>query len=217
MLARGREVRVRALRSSPEPVRACEGVAIHYSRQLTAASITALAKLPGLRILHLEGAQEGFATAAACDSLRAGCAQLEFLYLGGFRRMGADAMEALSQCTALSVLKLHGELSREDLTRIGAAFSAGFGALRMWSYSPPHKFTNSLLRRSGLDLSAWEQVDCDMTPEQDARARVRLQRPDIKVTGLLRGNDSEGLATKHRRGSTAIAAAREAYLNAPCF
>ncbi len=187
-------------------------VAIHYSQKLTAASITALAKLPGLRILHLDGAREGFATAAACDSLRAGCARLEFLHLGGFRRMGADAIEALSQCRALRVLKLRGELSREDLPRICATFSSGFGALQMWSYSPPHKFNKSFLRQSGLHLSAWEQVDRDMTPEQEARARVRLQRPDIKVIGSRLGG--EGLPMKYRRRSTAIAAAREAYLSA---
>jgi hypothetical protein len=187
-------------------------LAIHYSRKLTATSITALAKLPGLRILHLDGAREGFATAAACDSLRAGCARLEFLHLGGFRRMGADAIEALSQCRALRVLKLRGELSREDLPQICATFSSGFGALQVWSYSPPHKFNKSFLRQSGLHLSAWEQVDRDMTPEQEARARVRLQRPDIKVIGSLLGG--EGLPMKYRRRSTAIAAAREAYLNA---
>ena len=99
--------------------------------------------------------------------------------------MGADAMEALSQCTALRVLKLHGELRREDLARICAAFSSGFGALQMWSYSAPHRFTTSLIRRSGLELHSWEHVDRDMTPEQDAMARVREQRPDIEVTGTL--------------------------------
>jgi hypothetical protein len=185
-------------------------VVIQRSRKLTAASIIALAKLPVLRILYLTGAKEGFATAAACDSLRAGCVQLECLYLEGFRRMGADAMEALSQCTALRVLNLSGELSREDLPRICAAFSSGFGALRMWKYSAPHRFAKSLIRRSCLQLHSWEDVDRDMTPEQDARARVRLQRPDIKVTGILGVSDE----TLYRRRSTAIDAAREAYLNA---
>ena len=133
-------------------------VVIQCSRKLTAASIIALAKLPVLCVLYLTGAKEGFATAAACDSLRAGCAELEFLYLTGFRRMGADAMEALSQCTALRVLKLHGELSRQDLPRICAAFSSGFGALRMWSYSAPHIFAKSLIRQSGLELHSWSRL-----------------------------------------------------------
>jgi len=48
-----------------------------------------------------------------------------------------------------------------------------------------------------------------MTAEQDARARVRVQRPDIEVSGsMLTG------ASEYRRRSTAIDAAREAYLNA---
>ena len=49
-----------------------------------------------------------------------------------------------------------------------------------------------------------------MTPEQDARARVHLQRPDINVTGTLGASDY----SHYRRRSTAIDAAREAYLNA---
>ncbi len=182
-------------------------VVIQCSRKLTAASIIALAKLAALRMLYLWGAKEGFATATACDSLRAGCVHLECLYLGGFRRMGADAMEALSQCTALRVLKLHGELSREDLERICDTFSSGFGALRMWSYSAPHTFRKSLIRLSGLELHSWEHVDRDMTPEHDAKARVRVQRPDIEVTGYLGVSDFS-------RPSTAIDAARNAYLNA---
>ena len=134
-----------------------------------------------------------------------GCAQLECMYLGGFCRMGADAMEALSQCKALRVLKLNGELSREDLPRICAAFSSGFPALRTWCYYAPHKFSMSLTRRSGLELHSWEHIDRDMTPEQDARSRVRLQRPDIKV----KGDES-----KYQCCPTAIDAAREEYLNA---
>ena len=190
-------------------------VEIQCSRKLTALSIIALAKLPVLRILYLTGAKEGFATAAACDSLRAGCVQLECLYLEGFRRMGADAMEALSQCTALRVLKLRGELSREDLARICAAFSSGFGALRTWSYSAPHRFAKSLIRRSGLELLSWEHVDRDMTPEHDARARVRLLRPDVEVSGsMLTGAGEYCVVDKYRRRFTAIDAAREAYLNA---
>ena len=181
-------------------------VIIRCSRKPTAVSIIALAKLQFLRILYLTGAKEGFATAAACDSLRTGCLQLECLCLGGFRRMGADAMEVLSQCTALRNLKLDGELSREDLPRICAAFSSGFGTLRKWSYSAPDIFAKSLIRRSGLELHSCERIYRDMTPEQDAIARVRLQRPDIDVSRSM-------LTAACRCRSTAIDAAREAYLN----
>ena len=57
-----------------------------------------------------------------------------------------------------------------------------------------------------MELHSWEKIDRDMTPEQDARARVRLQRPDIKVKG-------DG-SSKCQRRPTAINAAREEYLDA---